>query len=256
MRSAVFITVRTGSTRLPNKAFLEIQSLPTIVHLIRRVKSVSSDEIVLCTTQLPEDDILEVVAVQEGIRFFRGSTKDKLLRWQGAAGIFGIDYYVTADGDDLFCEPELLELGLQQLKNTDIDFIESSEVICGVFTYGIRVSALNKVCKIKDSEDTEMMWTYFKDTGLFKVGSLTSPPKEFIRDDIRMTLDYEDDFIFFKSIIDHFYKIGRQNFTLRDIIKFLDDNPHVILINKYLHTDWQNNQLANTKLLLKETENG
>ena len=256
MRSAVFITVRTGSTRLPRKALLNIQSLPTIVHLIRRVKRTSCDEIVLCTTELPEDDILEVIAVQEGISCFRGSVKDKLARWQGAAIKFGIDYYVTADGDDLFCEPELLELGLQQLRDTDVDFIESSEVICGVFTYGIRVSALNTVCRIKNSKDTEMMWTYFKDTGFFKVGSLASPPEEFIRDDIRMTLDYEDDFIFFKNVIDHFYQIGKPAFSLKDIVKYLDDNLYVVLINNYLHEEWKKNQVANTNLLLKDSENG
>jgi len=211
---------------------------------------------VLCTTELPEDDVLEAIAVREGISFFRGSTKDKLARWQGAAEKFGIDYYVTADGDDLFCEPELLELGLQQLSDSDADFIESSEVICGAFTYGIRVSALNIVCEIKDCEDTEMMWTYFKDTGRFKVRNLDSAPEEYIRDDIRMTLDYEDDFNFFKNIIDHFYQVGNSEFSLRDIVRYLDENPYVILINKYLHERWKSNQLANTKLLLKETKNG
>jgi spore coat polysaccharide biosynthesis protein SpsF (cytidylyltransferase family) len=112
------------------------------------------------------------------------------------------------------------------------------------------------VCRIKDSEDTEMMWTYFKDTGLFKTGILASPPKEFIRDDIRMTLDYEDDFIFFKHVIDHFYQIGKMVFSLRDILKYLEDNSNVIMINNYLHEEWKKNQVANTKLSLKDIENG
>ena len=251
MRSAVFISVRTGSTRLPNKALLEIQSLPTIVHLIRRVKRTSCDEIILCTTELPEDDVLKKIAEQEGIRCFRGSTKDKLARWQGAAEKFNVDFYVTADGDDLFCEPELLELGLHQLRESDIDFIESSEVICGAFTYGIRVSALNKVCEIKDSVDTEMMWTYFKDTGMFKVGNLSFLPDEFVRDDIRMTLDYEADFTFFKNIIDYFYLKKELIFSLGDIVKYLDMNPNVILINSHLHEEWKKNQIDNTNLILK-----
>ena len=256
MRSAVFITVRTGSTRLPNKALLDIQSLPTIVHLIRRIKKTVCDEIVLCTTELIEDDILAKIAIDEGIGCFRGSTKDKLERWQGAAKKFGIDFYVTADGDDLFCEPELLELGLCQLRETDVDFVESSEVICGAFTYGIRVSALNKVCEIKDSEDTEMMWTYFKDTGLFKVASLSGAPEEFLRNDIRMTMDYEDDFKFFKNIIDHFYQKNQLKFSLKDTINYLNDNPNVVLINNHLHEEWKKNQIANTNLSLKGDKDG
>ena len=35
---AIFITVRTGSKRLPNKALLQINGKETIVHLIERMK--------------------------------------------------------------------------------------------------------------------------------------------------------------------------------------------------------------------------
>ena len=65
MKSAIFITVRTNSKRLPNKALLEIQSIPTITHLIRRVKHVEVDHIILCTTLLKEDDILCDIATEE-----------------------------------------------------------------------------------------------------------------------------------------------------------------------------------------------
>ena len=52
---AIFITVRTGSTRLPQKALLKIHDHSTIEHLIKRVKrSKLADIIVLCTTNLPE----------------------------------------------------------------------------------------------------------------------------------------------------------------------------------------------------------
>ena len=250
MKTAIFITVRTGSTRLPNKALIEIQSIPTIVHLIRRVKKVNVDHIILCTTSLEEDDILCDIAKNEGIDFYRGSVKDKLVRWQGAANKFNIDFFVTADGDDIFCSEELIELALSQYLLNNSDFIESPGVICGAFTYGIKVKALNKVCDIKQSEETEMMWTYFKDTGFFEIEMLDNIPSIFFRDDIRMTLDYEDDLIFFKKIIDHFYEKKYFNFTLNDIIYFLDDHNEIIKINSYLHDEWRNNQISNTNLKL------
>ena len=92
MKTAIFITVRTGSTRLPNKALIEIESIPTIVHLIRRMKKIKTDHIILCTTTLKEDDILCNIAVDEKIDFFRGSVKDKLMRWKDAAEEFKIDF--------------------------------------------------------------------------------------------------------------------------------------------------------------------
>lgn len=251
MKTAIYITVRTNSKRLPNKALIEIQSIPTIIHLIRRLRKVKVDHIILCTTLLKEDDILCNIAENEGIDFFRGSTKDKLKRWKGASEKFDIDFFVTADGDDLFCSRLLIKNAVDQFYASLPDFIESPGVICGSFTYGIKVDALIEVCKIKDSDDTEMMWTYFKDTGIFKVELLKDVPKEYIRKDIRMTLDYHDDLIFFNKIINHFYSSNKYDFSLHEILNYLNQNPNVIKINSYLHDQWRENQEKNTFLRLK-----
>jgi len=247
--NAIFITVRTGSTRLPNKALLTINGKTTIEHLIDRVKkSQLSDKIVLCTTTLPEDDALCAIAVKNNIYYYRGSVEDKLERWNGAAKRHNVDFFVTADGDDLFCEPELIDLAFKQYKEDKCDFIKADGVVCGSFTYGIKTSALKKVCKIKDSDNTEMMWVYFEDTGLFKVRELENVPDEFYRSDIRMTLDYQDDLLFFKEVISSFDTI---EFSLRDIISLIDKKPEIKEINLYLEDEWKSNQLKKTNLALK-----
>ena len=252
--NAILITVRTGSTRLPNKAILEIEGKSTIEHLISRVKhSKLADKIILCTTELEEDNVLCEIAKRNNIECYRGSVKDKLDRWLGACNRFNIDFFVTADGDDLFCEPELIDLAFEQRKISQEDFIKSENTICGAFTYGISREALATVCSVKDSEDTEMMWTYFEDTGLVDISLLKNVPDEYIRNDIRMTLDYSDDFVFFDTVIKHF---GNEYFSLRDIVKYIDKNPEVAKINLYLEDEWKKNQNKNTTLeLKKDSEN-
>ncbi len=252
MKNAIFITVRTGSSRLPKKALLPISGKPAIEHLIDRVKrSAKADGVVLCTTVLPEDDALCVIAEKNGIRFYRGSVEDKLERWNGAAHQYGVEFFVTADGDDLFCEPELIDLAFGQYEKHRPDFIEGKEVICGAFTYGISAAALQKVCQIKDTDDTEMMWVYFKDTGLFKTALLENVPAIFCNPGIRMTIDYPDDLRFFTTIIQHFIAQDKPVFTLRDIVSFLDAHPEVVKINQYLQERFLANQRAKTKLVLK-----
>lgn len=248
-KKAIFITVRTGSTRLPNKALLEIHGRPTIEQLIRRVsRSKKKDLIVLCTTDLSADNVLCDIAQRNGIEFFRGSVNDKLERWKGAAERFGVEFLVTADGDDLFCEPELLDLAIDQYNKGYPDFIEGQGLICGAFTYGIKTSALQKVCQIKDTVDTEMMWIYFKDTGLFKCEPLMNVPAIYRHPEIRMTLDYDDDLKFFKAVFDQFY---HEEFSLKDVILFLERNPEVIKINQYLQEKFLENQKKKTKLVVK-----
>ena len=123
---AIFITVRTGSKRLANKCLLKINGIPTIEHLIRRVKkSKKTDLIILCTSNNKEDDILCDIAVANNINYYRGSSKDKLERWNGACNKYQVNFFVTADGDDLFCDPELIDLAFNQYdqSNGGIDFI-------------------------------------------------------------------------------------------------------------------------------------
>jgi len=251
MKKAIFVTVRTGSTRLPQKCLLEIDGLKTIEFLIRNLKkSKLADTIVLCTTELSEDDILCRIAKEQQIECFRGSVKDKLDRWLRAAENFDVEFFVTADGDDLFCEPELIDLAFEQYQNSGPDFIEAEGLACGAFTYGIKVSALKKVCQIKDTDDTEMMWVYFKDTGLFEVEKLQNVPDIYRRAQLRMTLDYPDDFKFFRTVIEGLGGVGK-DFSLKEIIIYLDENPQVAAINQYLQEAFELNQRRKTKLALK-----
>ena len=72
MNKGIFITVRTGSTRLPNKSILKIYGKYTIEYLIERVKeSRLADEIILCTTSKLEDDILCRIATKNNIKYFK-----------------------------------------------------------------------------------------------------------------------------------------------------------------------------------------
>jgi Spore coat polysaccharide biosynthesis protein F, CMP-KDO synthetase homolog len=254
MKKAVFITVRTGSTRLKEKCLIKIKGLTTIQHLIRRVKkSKEADIIILCTTQLKEDDILCGIAEKENIKYFRGSAIDKLDRWKGAATKFDIEFFVTADGDDLFCEPELIDLAFKQYQNNKPDFIEGKNIPCGSFTYAIKTIALKRVCDIKDTEDTEMMWTYFKDTNLFNCEELKNIPDYYKRPEIRMTLDYPEDLVFFKTIISELSQ-HKEYFNLKDIIMYLDKNPKIININKHLQEEFLENQRKKTHLIIRNNK--
>ena len=151
---AIFITVRTGSSRLPRKSLIPLTDLTTTEYLIQRLKlNKSSAQIILCTTDLDEDIVLTDLAKKNNIDYFQGSETDKLDRWLKASKKFDIDYIVTADGDDLFCEPELIDLAFSQFEKSDPDFIKCDGIVCGAFTYGIKVSSLKKVCDIKNTDD-------------------------------------------------------------------------------------------------------
>jgi perosamine synthetase len=267
MTKAIFITVRTGSSRLTSKSILKIQGKHTIQYVIDSVKkSQHADKIVLCTTEKSEDNVLAVIAADSGIDCFRGSELDKFKRWTDAAEKFNIDFFVTADGDDLFYDAGLADLVFQQYERTNVDFINGQGLYVDV--YGIKASALREIVKwipklwphIKEIEPFELD-NYINDIQLshwvansdlrYRTVKLKNVPDIYKKKKIRMTLDYDDDLKFFNTVITNLPK----DFILQDVLQYLENNKEVVDINFHRETDWKQNQLNHSNIKLdKETE--
>lgn len=252
MKKAILITVRMDSDRLKNKAGLPILDKTVLEMVIKRAKkSKNFDKIIVCTSTREVDDFAVNMAVKCGVDYFRGSLNDKLERWRNAVHQYNIDAVVTMDADDLFCDPELMDMGAEQIQSGN-DFIEASDgMAVGSFSYAFTTNALNEVCEIKNTKDTEMMWTYFKDTGRFKVATLQNVDPIYFSDTIRLTLDYPEDYEFFTRVFEHF-KCEKNDIPLKIIMKYLNENPEIAQINICRQKDFLENQMKKTKLILKE----
>lgn len=236
---ATFITARTGSSRLPGKLLLQIMGKPVIEHLIERVKQAKlPQQIVLCTTVLPEDDPLEQIATRTDILTFRGHPIDILMRWLKAAEHYRVNFIVSADGDDIFCDPEHIDKIVEHFLKTNADYIACRGLPFGAGPTGIKAEALRKVCELKLDEDTEGQSRYFTQTGLFQVEYLDITDPALNHPEIRMTLDYPEDFEFFKAVFQHLYKPGKV-FGLRDIVRFLEQHPEIVQLNQHMQKAYE-----------------
>lgn len=253
MKNAIFISVRKDSNRLSDKCMLPILGQPVLQLVVKRaLQAKKFHEVIVCTTTREIDDEVVEIAEQNGAKTYRGSLDDKLDRWNKAAETYGIDYIVTFDGDDLFCDPYLLDTGLEQMITRDLDFIESPDgMIIGAFSYGMSAKALAQVCHIKASDHTEMMWTYFKDTGLFQCGTLENIPERYFNHNVRATLDYPEDYKFFLKVFDHF-KCENNDVGIDKISAYLAQHPEITSINIARQQDFLSNQKAKTHLELKK----
>ena len=251
-RVATFITARMGSTRLPGKHLLQIMEKPVIEHLIERVRQAKLPrQVVLCTTVLPEDDVLDQIAKKAGILAFRGHPTDILIRWLKAAELYHVDFIVSADGDDVFCDPKHIDKVVEHFLETNADYITCCGLPFGASPSGIKVEALRKVCELKLDEDTEGQSRYFTQTGLFRVEYLDITDPELNHPEIRMTLDYQEDFEFFKAVFQHLYQPGKV-FNLRDIIKLLEQHPEIVQLNQHMQKKYEERYKAKySKVRLK-----
>ncbi len=234
-----FITVRTGSSRLPQKCLLSIRGKRVIEHIIDRAKLINGlAGVVVCTSVEPEDDVLEKVAKEKGALFFRGSLKDKLQRYSDAVSSFDADYVILLDGDDLFCDPELNEMAIKQMVAEPCDFMKPPDgLVSGAFDFCLSAAAIKRACEIKDTDNTEMYEVYFLESGRFRVCDLEINDPIFFNDQVRLTLDYQEDLDFFRRIFD---ELGTDvnNVPLRKIMKLLNEKPEIAQINLFRHQDY------------------
>lgn len=251
MRTAVFITARMKSTRLPRKALAEIEGKPAIEHLIERAKAAKlPDLVVLCTSVHPDDEVLAEIARRNGIQAFRGSPEDKLDRYLQAAKHYELDFIVNVDGDDILCDPELIDKTIEHYRKTDADCIIWKGFPVGAVPTGIKVKALEKVCELKDEADTEVWGGYFTDTGLFKVEYLEAW-EDVRRPEFRMTLDYPEDLEFFREVFRRLHTPGKI-ISLREVVKLLEENPEIPEINRKVQKAYEERLKKHPKPKLKK----
>jgi spore coat polysaccharide biosynthesis protein SpsF len=251
MKTAAFIPVRLSSTRLPEKAMINICGKPAIQYLIEGVKSVRNlDGIIICTTTNPIDDKIVEFARQMKINFFRGNEIDILDRFKNAALEFNVENIVNIDGDDIFCDPEFIEKTASELEKNKFDYIYWKNLPLGTTPVGIKTSALIEICDKKNTSNTETGWgIFFTQTNMFNVKSMTSDNPKLLNLDIRLTLDYVEDLALFEQLLMNL----KWPFNLKDIINFLDARKDIQDLNKNIKDKyWKNFEINSTKIQMKK----
>ena len=166
------ITVRTGSSRLPAKCLLKIQDKYILECVIERSLRANISPIV-CTTNLPEDNIIQEIAESNSVLYFRGSVNNKIKRWVDCADKFNLKYFHTIDADDPFFDEDLIKISMSKLIQEKLDFVEPSKYSnkgAGSVGYSFKSSFLKKIIEgVNKYTDTEMIDSFIKDDIILKM---------------------------------------------------------------------------------------
>lgn len=231
MKTAILITARLKSTRLPMKALKPIRGRPMLCHLLDRLKLARRpQQIIVCTSPLAQDDPLVEIARQEGVDHFRGEPEDVLQRLTDAARQFGVDVVVNCMADNPFTDPEYLDRLVDFHLENGHDYSKTAGLPLGCFGYTLSYPAMVKVCQIKAASDTEIWGSYFTQTGVFHWGTMRVTEAEAAWPELRLTVDTPADFEVVTRIFDALYEPGKV-FPLRDILALCRRQPELAAIN-------------------------
>ncbi len=226
---AICLAVRLKSTRLPKKAILDIEGQTAIEHQIDRLKRCSRGELILCTSTLEDDIPLIEIAKKKNIRWFAGSPEDVMDRFLKAAELIDANIIVRTTGDSPLVDPELVDKLIEHHINTWADYTGLEDVPIGFEVEAVyRSTIIDAKNRLKDPKDSEYMTWFIKDPKHFKVEIL--PLDDAVKKNYRVTLDTPKDL----EVIRHIYKAlypKNKNFTLRDVVDYLEAHPEIASIN-------------------------
>jgi len=233
------IQARVGSTRLPNKIFLEIEGKAVLGWDIERIEQSNLiNKIVVASPDSPENDIIKnyVEKNYPQVGIYRGSENDVLDRYHAAAKKYKADVVIRITSDCPLIDAGVVDKVIQVFFDSNVDY--ASNVLGernfprGFDTEVFSFANLEKIWKeAKEKEDREHVTLYLRKHPELFTTSGVSNDKDYSF--YRLTLDEQDDYELIKII---YQKLLPQNnfFSLKEIIKLLEDNPELKKINEHV----------------------
>ena len=232
------IQARTGSSRLPNKVLMKINEEQTILeHVIDQLSfSKSIKKIIIATTNLKQDDIIEKLGRKLKIDVFRGDSLDVLDRYYKCAKEFNLDNILRITSDCPLIDPEVVDKIIKKYEIEKYDYV--SNTLIRTFPIGLDAEifsfeVLEKTWKnaILPSE-REHVTPFIRSKKMdFSIGNIEN---EEDLSKIRITLDRKEDYELIKLIMK---ECKKRPILLQDIIKLFEDKPELMKINEWIRHD-------------------
>ena len=227
------VQARMGSSRLPGKTLLKIDDKNTVLDFVINQLSSSNllDEIIIATTNLESDNVIENFVKNMNVDVFRGKSNDVLDRYFQCAKHFSIDTIVRITGDNPLVDPTIIDNLIQKFTLNSYDYLSNAHV--RTFPYGTEVEifsfeSLEQAWKnaILPSEREHVTPYFYNNSNLFNIHNEKQSNNI---SNLRWTVDREDDLFLVKSIVS---KIIKRPILLDDILNLFSKEPKLFKINE------------------------
>lgn len=229
------IQARMGSTRLPGKVLREINDRPLLTYQLDRIsKSKKLDKVVVATSILEKDDVIEGFCKDYGVACYRGSENDVMSRYYDCAKLYNPDVIVRITADCPLIDPDIIDKVVQRFEDDNVDYCantvppETSTFPDGSDIEVFSMQALVKAStELKDKHRREHVTFQFWQDKNYK-SSQYSQEKDWSK--YRITVDYPEDF----EVVSYIFKELKNKGifgSLNEIINIIDNNQKIKEIN-------------------------
>ena len=238
-RVGVIVACRLKSSRLKEKALEPIHGIPSIQRCLSNCLAIQGvDEVVLATSDLPDDDRLEEQVLDRSVTFWRGDAEDVIARYLGACEKYDIDIIVRVTADCPVVSSDIDALLLASHFKAGADYTCARDCAVGTSVEIYNRKALQRVIEYKGGapHSEYMTWYMQNNDDIFKVNRVDLPPS-LVRP-YRLTLDYAEDLEMFHRLFETLDAQGLEP-TAENIFTVMDNNPDIPRINEHIELSYK-----------------
>ena len=233
-----------GSARLPGKALAPICGKPLLQRLCNRMALCQcAHEVIVATSDQPQDDVIEHCCTEWGVKLFRGPERDLTARLLGAANAFRLSAFVRVTADNPLTDPDGVDSLIAELRDqrrgNGVRPVLVHNMHRSGHPYGTGAEAASRTvleyCNrhLSDLHEREYFAAYAKEHGSeFHCVKLHSA-SDLQRPNYFLTVDHEEDLRLIRRIYESVP--GGDHMRLQDVIQFLDANSQLAKANAHLH---------------------
>lgn len=226
------IACRNQGSRLYGKPLQNldvVKGVRILDNIIDCLKSINCiDEIVLGISEGVENEVFKNVADDKGLRYVVGDEVDVLSRLVQCGQLTGATdiFRVTSESPFLYFEPVEDLWRRHQVEQVDATFMDDIIDGCGFEIIALRALEESH-SKGEKKHRSELCTLYIREhLQDFKVIK-SNPPKELIRQDLRLTVDNPEDLVVCRIVYGAF-KDKAPKIPVSDVVRFLDVNHKLI----------------------------
>ena len=233
----IIIQARIGSTRLKGKILKKHKGLTPIKIMIERLKHCKKiNDVIICTTRLPEDTRVIKFCKKENIKFYRGSKNDVLSRYYETAKKFKSEIIIRITSDCPFVDYRIINNMLNIFLKSKINYYANTCPLPTKYPDGMDVEIFNfstlkttnKKAILPSEREHVTPYMYNSNKFKFKRKDLKKDLSKY-----RFCIDYQNDFDLFKKILIHF-KNKVYNISMLELVNYVKKNPRLIEYQKFI----------------------
>ena len=247
MNVTASIQARMGSSRLPGKVLSDVCGKPMLLWQIERIRrSRLVDRVVVGTSVSSLDDEIDDFCKANEVECFRGSEDDVLERISALVKTLEVELHVECYGDSPLIDPQIIDefIGYYLKHSNDADYFSSA--LETTYPPGLEVTlypaeVLIKADELVSSTDPLREHVGYNITRFpekFRTHSFIAP-SWFSYPEIFLEVDSPEDLEVLRKVVGHFVSMGKDHFSLSEILNLLRENKTLFEGNAHIERRWK-----------------